>query len=209
MKAKRSSSGAMPVIGDAVDIQGNPAFDPSANVIALTEAANKRQDDLRRAHRRFVAMQMSYIEKIGELRAAHTKEMMVGEAERLNSIRQVDVTAVKTEADRALAAIQVLATQTQTNAENLRNALTSTAATIAKQTSDTVAQLIERIAALEKSSYEGKGKSSYADPMMIELNEGMKALRGTKSEGLSLVMQIGLGILTAGGIVFGIMMYFK
>jgi hypothetical protein len=35
--------------GQGVDAQGGPVVDPTANVIALNEAANRRQDDLRAA----------------------------------------------------------------------------------------------------------------------------------------------------------------
>lgn len=153
-----------------------PVIDPTENVIALTEAANRRQDDLRAASERFQAAQIAHLNATMQLRGDHAKEIRRLETERVNAIRQVDVTAVKTEADRALAAIQTLAATTATNADNLRTALTNTATTIAKQTADTVGEITTRIAALEKSSYEGLGKSRVADPQMAEFMADMRKL---------------------------------
>ena len=171
---------------------GNTIVDPTENVTSLVGAAERRQDDLRHASDKFNQNQIRWMEKTNALRAHYNKELTrsnekleVAESRRLDSIRMVDVAAAKTEADRSLAAIQLLATQTHTNAENLRNALISTAATIAKQTSDTVASIIERIAALEKSSYEGKGKGSIMDPQMAALMEEIKTLniKSDRSQG--------------------------
>lgn len=180
------------VAGPAVDAHGNPAIDPTANVIALTDAAVHRQDDLRAAHERFVNAALEHAEHVAVIRSAHTreliqlradfaKELAALESSRLNAIRQVDVIAVNTAADRAAAAIQALAATTAANAENVRTALTNTATTIATQTASTVTAITERLAALEKSSYEGKGRQAYADPAMAELLLEVKALRTTSS----------------------------
>lgn len=171
------------VTGRAVDSHGQTAVDPTENVIALTEAGHKRQDDLRIAQDKYTEARLKHVEDVGKLRAEHFKEMRRTEADRLNAIRQVDVTAVRTEADRALQAIQALAATTAINAETLRTALTNTAATIAKQTSDTVGQLIERIAALEKSSYEGVGKQRVADPLMADLMTKVEAMIRLQASG--------------------------
>lgn len=202
----------------AVDASGGPAIDPTPNVLDLVEAANKRQDDLREASCRWVATRCESLEKLSDLRAAHnreisdirsshSREMRRAEAERLNSIRQVDVTAVKTEADRALAAIQTLAATTATNAENLRNALNATATTIANQTASTVSALSERIAALEKSSYEGKGKQFYSDPILEQLTATMNSLKQSRDTvegrtgGVNAVWVAIAGVVAAFGIL--------
>jgi hypothetical protein len=202
-----------PSSGLGVDKFGGPVVDPTANVIALTEAANKRQDDLREAQDLLNAEKIRAIKEIVDLRAAHTqetsmlraehaKELNAMESNRLNAIRQVDVTAVQTEAQRALSAIQTLAAQTATNAETLRTALVNTASTIAVSSAGTVSGLSERIAALEKSTYEGMGKQRVADPMLAEMVEELKSLResraGTsgKSEGFSSSWLILLGAVS-------------
>lgn len=180
---------------------GELTRDPTENVKALSVAASQRQDDLREEADRRIAGEVESVRNELKLRAEFAKEIRELESRRLDAIRQVDVTAVKTEADRALAAISVLATTTATNAENLRNALTATAQTIATQTSNTVSQITERIAALEKSSYEGAGKQQVVDPMMAQLVEKMERLitsgAGTvgQAEGVK-----NLGAIIVGGI---------
>jgi hypothetical protein len=174
MAAKTGSAGL------GVDASGGPVIDPTANVLSLVEAANRRQDDLRMAEQRRIDQNLFYIEHISEIRASHSREMRELETSRLNAIRQVDVTAVKTEADRALAAIQTLAATTQTNAENLRNALTNTAATIATQNAATVSTITERIAALEKFQYEGQGRARVADPQFEAMLVELRSLRTSR-----------------------------
>lgn len=145
-------------VGLGVDYAGNPVIDPTANVIALTEAANQRQDDLRDMNDRRLDAAIKHMEDLAVLRETHSKEIRELESKRLDAIRQVDVLAVNTAAAQALAAIQTLAATTNTNAENLRNALNITATTIATQLANTVAAINERIASLEKGAYTGAGK---------------------------------------------------
>lgn len=195
--------------GLGIDHFDNPVIDPTANVIALTDAANRRQDDLRELNDRLLAAHVlrldaaiDNLKEVGELRASHAREMANAESNRLNSIRQVDVLAVSTAADRAQAAIQALAAVTTQNAENLRNALSATAATIAQQTAGTVNAITERLSALEKSSYEGKGKQAVSDPQIAELVIEMKSLRESrssvsgKSEGISSTWGIVIVVVT-------------
>lgn len=171
-KTRRSS-------GLAVDEAGGPVIDPTENVIALTEAANKRQDDLREANDRLFEVQIECIRNEVSLRAEFAREIRTLNDDRLEKIRQVDVLAGNTAADRALVAIQTLATTQAAAAETLRSMVTTTATTIATQNAETVAQLSGRIAQLEKSSYEGAGKQTVADPMLVELIAEVKALRSS------------------------------
>lgn len=132
---------------------GTAPIDPTANVL-------RRQDDLREADRALYEARFAHLTDIIRIRAEHDKQIHVLESVRVNAVRETDISAVSTAADRAQAAIQALAAVTTSNADNVRNALTSTAATIAAQHTATVAAITERIAALEKSSYEGKGKGA-------------------------------------------------
>lgn len=203
--------------GEGVDRLGGAVVDPTQNVLDLVEAAVLRQDDLRLASdvlnaERVLRLEqgVAHIKELSEVREGHAKEMRVSEAARLDSIRQVDVTAVRTEATRALEAIQTLAATSARDAETLRTALVNTATTIASQTSETVKLITERIAALEKSSYEGVGKQRIADPMQAELLAEVKSLResrsagGGRAEGISAswaVVGVGLTlILTVAGL---------
>lgn len=143
---------------------------------------SQRQDDLRAAEARRVDQALMHVSAMIALRAEHFKDMNVLETNRLNAIRQVDVLAVNTAADKASQAIQALAAQTVTNAEVLRNALNTTATTIAAQTSNTVSIITDRIATLEKSMYEGRGKQEIADPALVSLIAKVETLLTTQAE---------------------------
>lgn len=178
-----------------VDAGGGPVIDPTENVIALTEAANKRQDDLRQLNNqridatiqvlaeKMAGLDKSLTEKVEGLekrlilRAEHSQDVRKLETERVNAIRQVDVLAQNTAAERALVAIQTLAQQTTAERETLRNLVTTSAATLATQNAQDLARINEAISALQKSSYEGAGKQAVADPMMAEMVTELKALR--------------------------------
>lgn len=162
--------------GLGVDESGGPVIDPTENVIALTEAANKRQDDLRQLNNERIdarietlAEKVEGLEKRLILRAEHQKEIRQLETERVNAIRQVDVLAGNTAAERALVAIQTLASQTTAERETLRNLVTTSATTLAAQNAQDLARINEAISALQKSSYEGAGKQAVADPMIANM----------------------------------------
>jgi hypothetical protein len=99
--------------------------DPTKNVEELVRAEGRRVDEAL-AHLSFVA----------ELRDTHAKEMRTSEARRLDAIRQVDVAARTTEAERATAAIEALAKTTAANAETLRSLVTTTATALAAQNAE-------------------------------------------------------------------------
>lgn len=181
--------------GLGVDKAGNPVVDPTANVLALVEAEAERQDGLREAEQRYAAMQFKCMETMASLRADHASEIRRLETERLNSIRQVDVASGEREAKRSLDAVQTLAATTQANTEMLRNAVAATAQTIAKQTADTFDGVNARLAALERSSYEGKGKEAVSDPMLAQFV--------MKLDGLAAAAHIGSGASKGRGELVG------
>ncbi len=161
--------------------------DPTSNVLSLVEAAVRRIDDMRVAETRRTddlrEAESRRIDQQADLRAMYHEKLAVAESGRIDAIRQVDVLASHTNASSVAAAVSALAATTATNAETLRNALNSTATTIAKQTSDTVSQITERIAALEKSSYTGEGRQRVADPIMAEFMLDMKGLLKAQASG--------------------------
>lgn len=189
-------------VGSIVDKNGRP-IDPTANVIALNEAAVKRSDDLREAQDKLTQAQIESIKEMVALRASHTKDMAIIRAEhtkeirqldsdRLKSIREVDVLAGDTAARRADEAIRTLATTTAINAETLRALVASTAATLAGQLDQKLASvgatisglektLTDRTASLEKSSYTGAGKEGIRDPMMIDLIQKIDNLAASRN----------------------------
>jgi hypothetical protein len=162
--------------GIGVDSRGGPVVDPTKNVLDLNDAATKRQDDLRAASDRrqddlrLAAERLSeathkHLEQVAELRAAHARELNEAETKRIDAIRAVDVAAVATAADRMATQANVLATP------------------MATQAAATSGQLSERISLLERTSYEGSGKSAVADPQMARMAETLEALNRNMAEG--------------------------
>ena len=214
--------------GRGVDKDGYPAIDPSRNVAVLVDAANKRQDDLRFLEQKCSEAEIRHLQEMAKLRAAHATEIRQMETERLDSIRQVDVLARNTAADRAQDAINALAATTATNAENLRTALNNTATTIAKQTADAASatakqfgdqfgEVTKRVATLEASGYRGEGRQTLADPQLAELIAEMKSISGTnqkdtgKREGISASLAVLMSVATIAASLMGgiIVSYFN
>lgn len=139
--------------GLPVDAQGNPAVDPTANVIALSEAATQRQDDLREASERFILARIEASERLEELREVHAEALRVAEntrvneiielradyegrlaaaeAKRIDAIRTVDVNAVAVQNQRAVEQAALLQTNATQSADTLRNLVANTATTVA------------------------------------------------------------------------------
>lgn len=90
--------------GPAVDAQGRSAADPTANVLALVDAAMRRQDDLREAERR------------------HAADLREAESKRVDALRDGDQSA-----------IVALAGQVAATAEAMRVSAAATAAQFASQ----------------------------------------------------------------------------
>jgi hypothetical protein len=151
--------------GIAVDASGGAVIDPTANVLDLVDAAVKRQDDLRGASERYVEARLQHLEDMASLRAEHAKEIRDLDTKRLDATRAVDISAGATEAKRSLDAIQTLATQTL-----------NTASTIATSNAEIVTAMTARIAALEKSSYEGAGKDAGPSAQTKEIIAAISAL---------------------------------
>lgn len=195
---------------------GEKTYDPSENVKALDQQGNRRQDDLREASEKFLNMRLDYIEKIANLRAYYQEKIEAGieklgvaESKRIDSVRVVDVAAVAIANEKNAQAALVLANEVTKSAETLRALVATTAQAAEARQQQYQENFNKRLTDLEKVGSEIRGKGSVTDPQFEQLLRKMDEQRGTKSDGLSLAGQIGLAILTAGGIVFGIMMYFK
>jgi hypothetical protein len=212
------------------DASGGPTSDPTRNVLELVSAAVLRIDDMADLRARLVAAQLETVSTSARLRSKflsrtqklhqrHDREIHKAEQMRLDAVRGIDVAASKTESDRALQAINTLAATNKTDAENLRNALNNTAQTMAKQVSDVAdalqkqtassfTELSTRVAALEKSQYEGQGKQAVSDPQTARLAAAVEKLTeasaaGTgKSTGISMAWVVLLGAIAGlGGLV--------
>ena len=172
---------------DIVKVGSIPRIDPTANVIALVEANAKAQAELRVADSKFNDAQTTHIKDIGDLRAKHAETLRVSDLEGLAKTRQVDVLAGAASAAALATAVQTLANTSDRNAETLRNLVNATAQTTAKETADRAAVLSAqtdsllkdinaRIAELQKSTYQGVGKSSVSDPASERLAQSVEKL---------------------------------
>lgn len=167
--------------GVGVDSKGGPLIDPTANVIALNEAAVRRQDDLRIASERFTSASLSAMREMAEMRAMYQEKLSEAEAKRIDAIRAVDVNAVGVASERQSQAANVLAAQVAQSADALRTLVNTTATAQAEQQRQSTQQITDRLTAVERSQYEGRGKQLVADPMMAELVAEMKSLRESRS----------------------------
>lgn len=193
--------------GVGVDETGGQVVDPTANVIALNEAAQLRQDDLRAASDRYNAAEIQHVKEVAGLRADYAERLASAEAKRIDAIRAVDVNAVAVASQRASDQATVLATQVAQSAEALRALVATTAAAASAATQQQTNTLSARITTLEQAQYEGKGKQSYVDPMMVEIVAEMKSLRSARSEstGQSQGVSMSAGVIVAAfGILFGL-----
>lgn len=184
--------------------------DPTANVMALVAAAVeriddvlagyvKRQDDLREGAIRLFESEMRRLSEVADLRADHARELMIAESKRIDAIRAVDVNAVAVASERQAAAATALATQVSQAAEAMRVSVAAAATTSATSLQQLSTTLTERLAKLEQSQYEGKGKQAIADPAMVELAAQVRQLTQSqtlgagKSEGISTSWAVLLG----------------
>ena len=94
--------------GPGVDASGQSVLDPTANVIALQNAGEKRQDDLRKIERQLQHSEYKSNKDLIELYSRHDRDLRKmqadndrrlrkAEAKRLDAIRAVDVQASGTD----------------------------------------------------------------------------------------------------------------
>lgn len=197
--------------GPSVDAKGNPVVDPSENVKALSEAANKRQDDLREFIKQLFDRELAALRRELETFARHQRELDKAESDRLNSIRQVDREEVIKTAAQSLTGIQTLAAQQNTTAETLRTQVASEAQKLAMQLAAFSTEVNKRLSALELSSSEGKGKQQVSDPALEKLVQRMDTLlekgqnASGRDAGISLAWAVLLGLFGMAGMLYGIL----
>lgn len=194
--------------GIGVDFRGGAVIDPTENVKSLSEAANKRQDDLREALAALNRARIDSLEEainrsekhaleINRLRDSHNVEIHASEQERLRTIREIDV-----------ANINNLSLTVSNGFESLRNALSSTAARIEAANNERATAISDRVTQLERTSYEGKGKEAVSDPLMNQLLTEVKNLREAKA-GINMTWVIVIGAATIFAAVSGITSFIR
>ncbi len=129
-------------------------YDPTRNVLQLVEAAVKRLDDIQSIQKKSIEDMLFLQSKMLEDKLTTfmntSKELAAAEKSRVDAIRAVDVNAAVVDRERATTQAQVLATQVQASAENLRLLVATTAEATAKQNLAVVSDLAKRITDLEK-----------------------------------------------------------
>jgi hypothetical protein len=185
--------------GPGVDVEGNPVLDPTKNVLDLVDAANLRQDDLRKAEfkrqddlriaefRRqddLRSAESRHLREVAGLRAEYQAELRRAETERINAVREVDVQAVQRAAEVQAAQQQTLANQVVATADAFRVSLAAA-----------LEPIIRDIADLRKTQYEQAGQRAQVGES--RLNYG--ALLGGVSVALVLIFGIITVILSARG----------
>ncbi len=182
--------------------------DPTENVKALSEAANKRQDDLRdtmaaltkaRVDALDASIRMSeqHARDINALRDTHNVEIHASEQERLRTIREIDV-----------AALNNLSNTVSSGFESLRNSLSATASRIEAANTERANSISDRVTQLERTSYEGKGREAISEPMMNSFMGEVKKLN-EKSAGISMTWALVIGAAAIIASVSGIFTSFR
>lgn len=115
------------------------------------------------------------------LRADYQEKLAIAEAKRIDAIRSVDVNAVAVASERATQQAQVLANQVAQSADALRTLVATTATTFAQQQQSLQTQITERLALLERSQYESKGKAGVEDPRLQDLLVEVKGLSASQN----------------------------
>jgi hypothetical protein len=192
-----------------------PVIDPTSNVKdlvrevivrmdSLRESERRREESLREAERRLTESEIRAIREIMELRAQHATELTLKESDRINAIRLVDVNAVAIAAERTNQQAQVLASQLATSAEANRSLVATTAASQKQQLDQIITPILDRLTALEKLQYEGKGLSGTIPPSVVEQLAQLQESR-YKNEGrstLSAPLLMTIAALAGGLIIF-------
>jgi hypothetical protein len=118
-----------------------------------------------------------------QLRADYQERLSLAEAKRVDANRAFDMGAVAVASERATQQASVLANQVTASADTLRALVATTATTFANQQQSLQTQITERLALVERSQYESKGKAGVSDPAMADMVVELRALRSAQSQG--------------------------
>jgi hypothetical protein len=202
--------------GSGVDSQGRAVIDPTENVKALSEAAQKRQDDLRNLGDIINEQRAGHLKEIMTLRAEYEDKLRTAEAKRIDAIRLVDSNSISVANERAVAtatalaktvqdSAQVLSAQATKSADDLRQLVSTTAAESNRNLQQKFEDITKRISALEQAGAEGIGKQKFQDPATAALIEEVRKLSRAQSD--SAGVGIGRGEILGGiGVVLTLLL---
>jgi hypothetical protein len=154
--------------GPATDRSNNPVVDPSQNVLALVDAANRRQDDLRDAQETLRLEQLNHIRDVVELTAEHSKELRIAESARIDAIRAVDQGNVTRASEVAAAQATALAAQLQVSAEALRAQVEATRITTADTLAAALSPIQNDVAVLREVQFRQQGERTAGDDPVVK-----------------------------------------
>jgi len=170
--------------GPSTDRYNDPVIDPTANVIALTNAAVGRLNDLREADQRYAETQFAHITEVANLRAEHSAALRKTETERIDAIRAVDVGAVQRAAEVAAEQASTLANQVATSAETLRAQVAAAATAAQINLAAALVPIQQRIDDLSRAQYEAQGQKT----QVVESRAASGAIYAAVGFGLSLLL---------------------
>jgi hypothetical protein len=166
-------------MGIATDATGGPVIDPTLNVKEMMAQEVRRLDDIMVLNRDFTRREM-------ELRAEFSKEQRVGERDRLDAIRLVDVSAVQRAAEVQAAAAAALAQSVTASAEALRTQQATANAALIEFVNKAVEPITASLAAVQRFQYEQGG----ARQQVVEQRD----TRGDSRSDRTTIL-LGLGVL--------------
>ncbi len=136
--------------GPGVDARGVPVVDPSANVIALNDAAIKRQDDLR-------TMEARHVRELMNSRFGYAKELSRAESARIDAIHQADVSAGDRAAILNAAQQTALAAQVEATAATMRTTVEQQRISTAEGLVTALTPIQASVAELTRALWSGEG----------------------------------------------------
>ena len=189
--------------GPGVDRFGRPVVDPTENVLQLVAAAIQRQDDLRAAEARHLreieAMraeslrnERAHLRELAEQRAEYDNRLHKAEANRIDAIRAVDVTAVQQTAAAAETRATALAAVVTASAEALRNQVSEVRQASDLTLAQALAPISEAISDLRRAQYQAQGEKTQVVEQRAQVS-GVQAFVATVVTILTLMIA-GLGI---------------
>ena len=102
-----------------------------------------------------------------EAHISYTRAAAAAEAKRLDSIREVDATAVRVANDRAVEQAGILAKQVETFATTLRELVATTATAAAETQIQLFAPMLTRLDKVETKQSEDRGRSGLSAPLLM------------------------------------------
>ncbi len=193
--------------GLTVDASGNPAIDPTANVLETVAREVRRLDDLREASERRVSdlvqvhseidrQTATHLAETASMRADYEEKLRDAERGRIDAIRALDVSNVERAQAVSQAQAATLAAQVATSAETLRAQVEATRAQTATALEQALQPIKTDVADLRRVQYEQQGQRAG----VVETRTGTQVTFGQIVAALAVVfafLSIAAGVVIA------------